>query len=632
MTQFKTRLSLFLAASLIPSLAHAQDEDDSGTTVCGDNCIVIADYRRTDIVVNGVGAEQFPEQSGLAITLLEKDEIERMQPSTISDLLARTPGVTVSNTGPIGGFSAVRIRGAEGEQTLTLIDGVRLNDPSSPGGGFDFANLLVGNIDRVEVLRGPNSVPWGSQAIGGVVNSITKRPTYGTEANASAEYGSNDRANLVGNISGKTGPVGFSLGGGYFRDDGISAALNGTEADGYRQYAANGRVEIEVSDAVGIDLRGYYSDSRSDIDGFPPPFYSLADTPEIARGQQLTGYAGLRAKLGNLNNRLAFTISDINRDQYASPTATIPDFFSRGRNERFEYQGDWEIGGGFRTVFGAEHERSRFTDGFSPAKTHSSSAYAQAIISPIEPLTLTVGARIDDYASFGSKVIFGANAVWHPTNSTTIRAAYGEGFKAPTLYQLFSFYGDPSLQPEKARSYDLGFEQSVLDGQLRFGATAFHRKTRNQIDFDLFFFRYNNIVSARAKGVEAFIEMRPADNLTLRANYTYIDSEGRQSSAVPYARLLRRPVHNLNASIDWEAFGKVKLGADLRIASDSLDGFGGSLRLDGYALVTLRAAVPIGDKFEIYGRVENLTDQYYQTVADYGAYGRNAHIGVRARF
>jgi vitamin B12 transporter len=564
--------------------------------------------------------------------VITDDDLDRLQPSTIADLLATTPGVTVSNTGPIGGFSAVRIRGAEGEQTLALIDGVRLNDPSSPGGGFDFGNLLVGNIERVEVLRGPNSVPWGSQAIGGVVNIITHRPGYELGGSASAEYGGNDRANFVGNVSGKTGPVGFSLGGGYFRDDGFSAFSGGTEDDGYRQYAANGRVEVELSNAVSLDLRGYYADSRAEADGFPAPFFSLADTLEYSTGQQQTGYAGINAQLGKLKNRLAFTISDINRDNFAAAGATTPDFLSRGRSERFEYQGDWDIADSVRAVFGAEHERTRFTDGFAPAKTRYSGAYAQAIIDPLDSLTITAGARLDDHKSYGSKTTFSANAAWRPTDTTIIRAAYGEGFKAPTLFQLFSFFGDPGLQPEVAKSLELGFEQGVLDDRLRFGATAFQRRTTNMIDFDLFFFRYNNIIRSRAKGVEAFVELRPSDRLSLRTNYTYVDSEKREDSAASFVRHLRRPVHSLNASVDWNAFDTVKLGADLRLASDSLDGFGGSIRMDGYALVGLRASVPLGESLELYGRVENLTDVNYETVAGYGSHGRNTHIGVRAKF
>jgi vitamin B12 transporter len=625
------------ALALLPTAGWAQDIDSPQADDSNEENAIVgpALISQDDIVVTATGSSIRSNRTGLAITNIGPVAIKERQPSTISDLLAQVPGVTVSNTGPIGGFSAVRIRGAEGEQTLTLIDGVRLNDSSSPGGGFDFGNLLVGNIERVEVLRGPNSVPWGSQAIGGVVNITTQRPDYNFSGSARAEYGSNDRTNFVGNVSGKTGPVGFSLGGGYFRDDGISAAASGTEADGYRQYGANGRVEVEFSDSISLDLRGYYADSRAEIDGFPAPAFTLSDTLEYSTTQQLTGYAGLNVALDDLKNRLSFSISDINRDNFANPTAAAPDFLARGRSERFEYQGDWDVRHNIRAVFGAEHERSRLlaeSFGTTRAKTNASSAYAQAIVDPIDEVTLTGGVRVDDYKTYGTELTFSANAVWRPTSSTIIRAAYGEGFKAPTLFQLFSDFGDENLRPEVAKSYEIGFEQGVLNDRLRFGATAFQRRTRNQIDFDLSSFTYNNIFRARAKGVETFIEVRPSDRLSVRANYTYVDAEGRQEGAPAYQRLLRRPTQSLNASIDWNAFDKVKLGTDLRVASGSLDGFGGTIRMDGYALVTVRAAVPVTDQIELYGRVENATDTDYETVAGYGTYGRNAHVGIRARF
>lgn len=624
----KAAKGVLLATTLLPVAAQAQDEN------CPSECTwqPTGEMARKDIIVTATGTTQLPEESGNAVTLVDQADIERLQPSTISDLLTRTPGVTVSNTGPIGGFSAVRIRGAEGEQTLALIDGVRLNDPSSPGGGFDFGNLLVGNIERVEVLRGPNSVPWGSQAIGGVVNIITQRPSSEFEGSVRAEYGSHDRANLVGNVSAKTGPVGFSLGGGYFRDDGISAAAVGNEADGYRQYAANGRIEVALGENASIDLRGYYADSRAEADGFPAPLFALADTLEYSTAKQLTGYAGVNLALGTLKNRLGFTISDINRDNFASPIAAAPDFLARGRSERFEYQGDWQANDAIRAVFGAEHERSSFSDGFSPDKTRYSGAYAQAIITPVEQVTLTAGGRIDDYRSYGSKATFSANAVWRAGDSTIIRAAYGEGFKAPTLFQLFSFFGDPTLQPEEAKSYELGFEEGLLDGNLRFGATAYQRRTSNMIDFDLSTFTYNNIRRAKAKGVEAFIEMQPSDRLNITANYTYTDSKTRLDSAAAFTRRIRVPVHSLNLSADWTPVDRLKLGADIRLASDSLDGFGGSTRLDGYVLLGARAAFEINDAMELYGRVENAGDTDYQTVAGYNAYGRNAHVGLRAKF
>lgn len=591
-------------------------------------------YDDETIVVTATGADLALDKTGQAITVVESDTIQLRQNAVLSDLLATTPGVTVSRNGGIGTTTTVRIRGAEGDQTLTLIDGVRVNDPSSPGGGFDFGNLLTGNIERVEILRGPNSVPWGSQAIGGVVNIVTARPTETLKANVRAEYGYKDSAQIVGNVSGTAGKLFASLGGGYFRDDGISAAASGSERDGYRNYGVNGRVELAMTDNITLDLRGYFSKGKLDLDGFPAPTYSFADTTEYSKAQQLTGYAGIRAVFadGSFRNNLALTVSDINRDNYEPAFGPAPSFLARGRSERIAYQGDWTISTIVRTVFGAEHERSRFTDGFSPAKTSVSSLYGQLIVDPVESLTLTGGARLDDHKTYGSKATLSANLAWRPATGTVIRASYGEGFKAPTLYQLYGFYGDVTLKPETARSYDIGFEQSLLDGAFTFGATAFARKTRNQIDFDLVAFRYNNIALSRAKGVETFISLKPADNFSVSANYTYTDAEGRQVSALNYAPLLRRPKHSLSLSADWTAWEKAKLGATMRMVSDSRDGFGGFTRLDGFALVDLRAAVPLGDRLEIYGRVENLFDAQYQTVSGYSTYGRNAHIGVRASF
>ncbi|MBK6706639.1 MAG: TonB-dependent receptor [Sphingomonadales bacterium] len=587
---------------------------------------------KAEIVVTATGVESDSGSVGQAITRIDSEAVERRGFSTIDELLATTPGVTVTQTGPIGGFSAVRIRGAEGEQTLALIDGVRINDPAAPGGGFDFANLLTGNIDSVEILRGANSVPWGSQAIGGIVNITTRRPDEGISGRGRIEYGTNDRFTLAGNASYGSGAFRASLGGGYFNDDGISAAASGSEADGYRQYAANGRVEVDLSDSITIDLRGYFADGRADLDGFPPPFYSLSDTAEYSTAQQLAGYAGLKLSTGPVKHVLAFTINDIDRDNFASPTAVAPDFFSRGRRERFEYKGDWEVAAGLRAVFGAEHERSRFFDGFLTAKADVSGGYVQLVAEPFEALTLTGGARIDDHKTYGSKATFSANAAWRVGDDAVLRAAYAEGFKAPTLYQLFSFYGDPDLQPEEAKSYEIGAEQWLLNRRVRVALTGWQRRTRHQIDFDLSSYLYNNIARSRGKGIEAELELRPSERMTLSANYSYTDSEGRQENVATYSRLLRRPVHSLNVAVDWNAFDRIKLGAALRMVGDSRDGFGGSIRLDGFALATIRAAVPVTKNLELYGRVENLFDADYQTVAGYNAYGRNAHFGLRAKF
>ena len=186
--------SEILVAFSLAGAAHAQTAPPVATSDTSDNDIVVADYHAAPDIVVAARVPQFPDQVGQAVTVLTRADIERRQTIVLSDLLATTPGVTVSRTGGIGTVTAVRIRGAEGEQTLTIIDGIRVNDPSSPGGAFDFGTLLAGSIDRIEVLRGPNSVPWGSQAIGGVINIVTATPTTGVQARGQIEYGSHDHA------------------------------------------------------------------------------------------------------------------------------------------------------------------------------------------------------------------------------------------------------------------------------------------------------------------------------------------------------------------------------------------------------------------------------------------------------
>jgi vitamin B12 transporter len=630
---------LLLALLPTPVMAQAVDCESD------DSCIVIADRRREFDTITVTGVGQYHEDIGRAVTTLRDNELELRQTVSIADLLATTPGVTTTRNGGAGGFSAVRIRGAEGEQTLTLIDGVRVNDPSSPGGGFDFGNLLSGNINRIEILRGPNSVPWGSQAIGGVVNIVTAAPSSDFSGNARAEYGYKNAANLVGQVSDTFGPISASLGGGYFRDDGISAFKGGTERDGYRQYAANGKIGVAISDDFDLDFRAYFADSRTRIDGFPPPFFSFADTPEYSTAQELFGYAGANLRLFDdvLKNRIAFTIADINRDNFDAPRQAVPSFLARGRTERFEYQGDAHLSDHLRAVFGAEHETSRFTDGFSPVSTNATSGYAQLIANPIDALTLTGGARVDDHQTYGSKATFSGNAAWRLRSGTIIRAAYGEGFKAPTLFQLYSFFGNSTLNPETARSYEVGIEQQFLDSAATVSITAFQRNSSNQIDFISCFGQttgictnrpfgtYDNVKSSRAKGVEASVKLRPSDTLTVEGNYSYIDAKDRTTGLT----LLRRPKHGVNLSADWNAWDKVKLGASLQLVSDSADvDFETFSRtaLDGYALASIRAAVPIGERFEVYGRIENLADKSYETVSGYGTAGRNAHVGVRAKW
>jgi len=630
-----------LATSAIAAIATAAPAWAQETPASNDdqNVIIPGIIRKDDIVVTAAGVPQSPEDIGQAVTVIDRQTIEQRQTVALSDLLATTPGVTVSRNGGLGTLTAVRIRGAEGEQTLTLIDGVRVNDPSSPGGAFDFANLLAGSIDHVEVLRGPNSVPWGSQAIGGVVNVTTVQPADGLQARGNVEYGSFNSVFANGGVSGKSGIVAASLNAGYLKTDGISAASSGTEPDGYRQFGATGRVQIALADTISLDLRGYYTHSKVDIDGFAfvPPYLPIDDA-EYAKTQELYGYAGLNADFlnGRFKNRVAFTIADINRDNFdPSFSTTTPSFLARGRSERYQYQGDFQVVDQVRIVAGAEHETSRFNDGSLFKSRGVTSFYGEAILSPVDRLTITGGLRYDDDSAFGGHTTWGANAVYTLPTETTIRASYAEGFKAPTLYQLYGPFGlgNSGLRPETARSYDIGIEQKLIGNTVSASATWFHRDTTNQIDYDPGTFSYGNIDRARAEGVEVALNLRPSSTLTLSAAYSFIDAKNRARTDVNFGNdLARRPHQSVSASIDWKTPIGLGIGATVLTVGDSFDDAANLNRLDGYTIVGLRADLPVGDKFSIYGRVDNLFDEQYTVVRGYNTPGRAAYGGIRLKF
>jgi len=596
-----------------------------------------------DIVVTAAGIEQSRDEVGQAITVIDADTIKTRQAIDVVDLLATTPGVRFNRNGTVGAQTGVSLRGAETTQTLVLIDGVKVNDPSGIGDGYDFGPLLTGNIRRIEVLRGSNSVVHGSQAIGGVVNIMTGVPAEGFGANASAEYGYSDTFSAKADISGTAGIASGGVGAAYFRTDGISSAANGTERDGSENIAANARLKLAFSDSLSLDLRGYYIHADLDVDGFPAPAYILADTPEVAITDQYVGYAGINLALldGKLTNRAAVTWMRKDRDYYSARGADV-DYGYSGTNLRFEYEGVYAPVDQAKLVFGYEHERPDYDyyDAFSTtsAKINIDSVYALAIVKPFTGLAVTGGLRHDDHSQFGGATTFGANANYSPNGgATNVRLSYGEGFKAPSLYQLYdTFSGNRALTPERSKSYDVGFDQRLDGGRAVLSVTAFQRDTRNQINYDVSlppFGGYANLDRTRAKGVEASIALKPVDALTVTGSYSYVDARDRSVGSATYGnRLARRAANAVSVSADYVWPFGLSTGATVTMVGDSFDNAANTRRLDGYALAGIRASFPVGEHLEVYGRVDNLTDENYQTAYGYGTYGRAAYGGVRVRF
>jgi vitamin B12 transporter len=609
----------------------------------------IASFAPVDntITVVATGSAIPVDQSGQAVSVIGSDEIASIQGPDITRVFERLPGVSFIRSGGIGGTTSLFVRGANSQQLLVLVDGLRVADVAAPSGGFDFGNLTAGPVGRVELLRGSNSVVWGSDAIGGVL-AITSRDINGVEA--SAEYGSRNSfdGRVAAGLSGES--YGISLDGGYVRTDGISQAAVGTEADGFRQWRAGGRAHVDLAPGLTASLVGRYTDGKLDIDGFPAPLYTFADTSEYQKTRELGGRAGLTWTTDALTLDAGYQVSDTRR-RYFDPTFS-DDYYSQtdGRSERAEFSGSYRATDAIRLDFGADREWSRIrtedTQFLSRVRADAKLTSAHALLGYYSDLfSLSAGMRYDDHSTFGGKWTFGANGSLSLFDGWRIRASYGEGYKVPTLYQLYSEYGNADLNPERSRSYDAGIEYGDRNGPMHFAVTGFRRDSRNLIDYVSCFTSsdvlcddgrygfYANVGKARATGVEMELGAKVSPRLRAQAVYTYTKSVNRTAGDLNDGNdLARRPRNALTVSADWDApLDGLTVGGDIRMVSDSYDDVYNSNRLDGYAVATLRASYTIADRYELYGRIENLTDAHYTVAAGYGTPGRSVFAGVRVK-
>lgn len=636
-------ISVAAVALALASPAFAQDAAPVPETEEDDRIIVCCGAFPQTIVVTG--ARQEVHTLANSVTRVTQADLNRLQLPAISDALARVPGVTVTRNGPIGGFTGVRIRGADAAQTLVIINGTRVADPTSPGGGFDFGNLLAGNIATIDVQRGSNSVTWGSDAIGGVVLIET-----GGQDGATVEYGSHDTRRANGQYAINGEDFFLTAGGGYFSTDGISGARSGSEADGYRQYAANVSGAIDLTDMLKLSVNGLFANSRLELDGFAPPSFSFGDTAERQDVQEVYASAALSHRIGEFVHGIRFSATDVRRDIVDPSAGTTPTFAARGRTERLAWQGQYDFTR-VDLVGGIDHEwsRSRTADSFSSdaGRTAITGLYGNATVRAGYNATLGFGVRHDRHRQFGGNTVFSANARLELTDELALRGSIAEGFKAPTLFQLSataSGFGNPALAPERSRGGDIGLVWQNHAANLR--ASLFRRDSRNLIDFvgcsgtnppaicgsgTRPFGTYDNIARSRAEGLEVELSLLPADGLSVHGAYSYINARDRSVGSLNNGnRLARRPEHTATFGADYshEAFS---IGGDVQLVGDSFDDAGNFTRLDGYALVGLRASINVSDEIAVYARVENLFNADYQNAAGYGTYGRTASIGVRAR-
>lgn len=641
------------AASLLAAspafAAHMSDPDQQAPAPD-----IAAAIQIEDVVVTANRALQRVDRVGASVTVLNRAAIEASQAVGVAELLAQTPAVSFTRNGGLGATTGVNIRGAESYHTVVLLDGVKMNDPSSTQGGVNFGNLLVGDAARIEVLRGAQSTLWGSQAIGGVVNIVTTEPTEAFQGDFQVEGGARETGFVRLGLGGASQRLTWRLAASSLTTDGFSAYRTGTEADGYRNTSLSGRLRYALADQVSLDLRAVWSKGRNDFDAWN------GDSDEYGRTREWASYAGLNFDLldGRFRNRIGYAYTDTDRENFNPATPAAPQTFdARGQNRRWEYQGTFALTSALNAVFGAETERSemsvRSPSTFAPnppatvGKAGVDSLYGQLQWTAAPGLTLTAGLRYEDHDAYGDHLLGQAAAAWALNGGDTVlRASYGQGFRAPGLYELYSEYGNLTLQPEEFDAWEIGVEQR-LGGRALVSATYFNRQADNEIRYNGCAFGttdplctvggvsrwgyYRNLQETETQGVELAGRVDVTRAFSISANYTWTDAEI-ASGANAGRRMVRRPEHmgNVTASYRW-AFG-LDTAVAVRFVGETFNDEGNTVTVSDYALVDLRLVWPVSEGVELYGRVENAFDETYETVLNYGTPGRGAFVGVRTRF
>lgn len=597
-----------------------------------------------------------------SITVITREEIEQRQVKFVGDLLRDVPGFNVSQAGGPGAQTQVRVRGSEANQVLVLVDGIRATDPAAAD-EFQWQYALTSDVERIEIVRGPQSSIWGSDAVAGVINIIRKKDAPSSYVAGSAELGSFNTTDLA--VNGAWSGAGVRVRGGlaYLDTDGINASLVGNEKDGTENTTANVGVEWDVTDAVeflasvqAVDATNRFDDFDFFVTGLP------VDADRVTDVEQSYWHGELRfvpeGSIWTGNATLNYTDTD-NTNIYdgafnSSTAADTLEFRTRasallkgsgGSEHRFTAALD------FREVdFSQRGIASDFGDPNQDQSQDVTGLAGEYVGQPVDNLTWTASARYDDYSDFDDITTWQLAGSYQATGHVRVRGSYGTGSKTPTFTERYGFFedffiGNPNLKPEESLGWELGVDTEWRDGTVTFGAAYFSMVLENEIDGFVFdpaqgaFTAANRDQDSDRKGIEMVVTVRPTDTLTLSANYTYIDATEPGVLGEELVEV-RRPENMASLTANWRfAANRGNLNLNLNYTGDQLDTFfdpvtfvAEQVELDSYLVADLAGAWRLTDSLELVARITNLTDEDYQEVLGFARPGRAYYGGLRGRF
>lgn len=645
-------ITRLLAIGLLPAFAHA--ESDSVDVL--DPVVITATRNKI-------------KESDLAntVTVITAEEIKARRVNAVADILRVVPGLDVMSAGGTGQQTSVFTRGANSNQTLVLIDNIQMNDPGNPNNSFDFANLQVDDIERIEVLRGAASAMWGADAMGGVIHIITKHGKGPAAFSGLAEGGNYDTWKVRGGVSGETDRLNYSLSASHLGNTGVSAAaqsMGNGERDPYQNTTVQSRLNYQLTDDLDVDLSLRYNNAAASLDncggtGYlswngqfvacDNPFYHYDTNQLYTRGQARWFLFDhfWEQRLG-----VNFTLSD-RQTYYTGPIS--PNWVPPGANNGQQTKVEWlnfikllendTLTAGIEGKFDSLDSQSGTTPALSSfnAAMNNAGYYLQNQLDWLDRFHTTMGGRLDDNSRYGSHWTWRFNqTIDVPELDNRIKANVGTAFRPPSLCELSAqCFGNPRLKPETSIDWDAGVEQDLFDKKAMIGVVYFDNNYNNLIQWNPSanggFGNVENVSSAIARGVESFLEYKPVSELSLRLNYTYDQTFGLYNPVTGQKTndpLLLRPKNKGNFDIDYRVTPEASAHLNILAvgARSSFDTVGNIVQAPGYVLVNLSGNYEVNQQFTVFARLDNLLNKQYQQVWGYGTLGFYGIGGVSVKF
>jgi vitamin B12 transporter len=588
-------------------------------------------------------------RSANAVTVIDRAQLRNRATVSLSNILRDVPGFSVSQVGVLGSQTQIRVRGAEANHLLVTIDGVEANDPSQ-GDEFSWGTLTASDIERIEIIRGPQSSLRGSDAVAGVVNIITRsaeKPSVGLFL----ESGSWATHHSGFNIGHKQGDFDIRFGLSHIESAGDNIARTGDENDGYRNTTYNIRSGLKLSDQMDISFAARESDGMNQFDADNDFDGLIEDQDRVSEFENSTmRFQGdYSSKDSTWQHKVLISQSKSDNTAFADKAKGN---VTASTKDQIQYIGSftWDQGAqNIAALVEREEEdwmqRGEITWGvYDPNQDRERDTDSVAVeyrTDINDHLTLAASARHDDNSEFDSAKTYRAEAIYQLTEAIRLRGAVGTAVKNPTFTERFGFYtnfiGNPNLIPEESTSWELGADQLIMGGALTLSLTIFEAELENEIDgfvYDPATFAYtsNNINgTSERKGAELSAVGNISESMSLSAAYTYTDSTGDDA-----VREVRRPRHIASLNLGWQVADNLHLNTNIQFTGEQTDVYfppfpepSQVVALSNHTLVNINLNYSATEKFEMYLKLENALNENYEEVFGYQTLGFGASLGLR---